>query len=45
MDQDTGRVEAFGDGVFAIAITLPILEIMQGASYGDFRYRRVKDSS
>lgn len=27
MDKDTGRVEAFSDGVFAIAITLLILEI------------------
>lgn len=27
MDSETGRVEAFSDGVFAIAITLLILEI------------------
>ena len=27
MDSETGRVEAFSEGVFAIAITLLILEI------------------
>ena len=35
---ETGRVEAFSDGVFAIALTLLVLDLVVPESRGDFAH-------
>lgn len=43
MEKETARIEAFSDGVFAIAITLLILEIkVPGAGNGDLLQRLIR---